>query len=76
MENKDLKLVTMKLTNSTINKIENIKNILNKNDSNEATIIGTSIDFLNFLLSETKNGSKIYIEKFDGNTEILKFNEL
>jgi len=69
--NSDLKLVSMKLTGSTISKIENIKNIIN--EDNRTQIVATSINLLNQLLNDIQNGGKVYIEKKDGTKEIIRF---
>jgi len=69
--NSDLKLVSMKLTGSTISKIENIKNIIN--EDNRTQIVATSINLLNQLLIDIQNGGKVYIEKKDGTKEIIRF---
>ena len=61
--------VSMNLSSSTVEHIENIKQLTN--ETNRTRIIATSVKLTNEILKNIKSGSKVYIEREDGTKEIL-----
>lgn len=68
---KESKLVSMNLSSSTVQHIENIKELTQ--ESNRTRIIATSVKLADEILKNVKKGAKVYIEKEDGTKELINF---
>ena len=68
-EKTDVTPVTMKLSRKTIERVERIKN--ETQEKNRTRIVATGIEILDLLITEVRDGGKIFIEKSDGSKERL-----
>lgn len=66
-----VKPITMKLSESTIERVNNIKKMTDV--SNRTRIMATGVKLLEHLLLEIEHGGKVYIKKKDGSEEIIHF---
>ena len=66
-----LKPVTMKLSQSTIDKVANIKRVTG--ETNRTRIMAVGVKLLEHLIQETEKGSKVVIKRGDGSEESINF---
>ena len=70
MEQEKSKLVQMRLLPKTLERIESLSKLTGT--ENRTQLVASSIQLTEELISNLKDGSKIYIEKKDGTKELLK----
>lgn len=64
-----MKVITMKLTDKTVQRIESIT--ANTGESNRTRIFAQSVEVFELLVNHSKNGAKLIIEQSDGTKESL-----
>ena len=69
-KNKETTLVQMRLQPKTMERIDNLSAITGT--TNRTQLIATSVELAEELMSNAKEGAKIYIEKKDGSRELIK----
>ena len=65
------KTVSMNLSGTTLQHIENIK--AQTNEDNRTRIVAISVKLADLIISKIKTGSKVYIENAAGEKEVLHF---
>lgn len=68
--NSETTLVQMRLLPKTIDRINNLSNITGTN--NRTQLVASSIEIAEEMISNVKDGNKIFIEKPDGTRERIK----